>query len=96
MSYNAMTASRMHEAFTCHEQRQADGASLAAALAAMCSEAHFRKLSAARAIAAMRQTWEGIARPAALTVEEWLQSYHVALGRCMSRYFEDDCLCGAT
>jgi hypothetical protein len=62
----------------------------------MCKEAHFRKVSAARAIDAMRATWELIARPSGMTVEEWVQAYHVALGRCMSQYFDDRCLCGAT
>ena len=79
------TTFRLRDAFA-HAHRL-DSGELANALNAMCTEAHFRKLSPQAIELAMRITWAQVDRPSEVSESDWTRAYHAALGRCLSSYF---------
>jgi hypothetical protein len=87
VTFSIETASRLRDAFERHEQRQEDERTLADALSAMCTEAHYRKMPAAEIVFAMRHTWEQVRRPVNATEDSWSKAYYAALGKCLAVYY---------
>ena len=88
--FSAETSSRLKDAFDRHESRFEDGATLSAALDAMCTEARFRRMPAAAVVIAMRNTWQSVPRPHSITEDGWAHVYHVALGKCFVACFGNE------
>ena len=85
-TFSVETDKRLREAFERHEQQE-EGDFLTAAMDAMCTEAHFRKMSPAAIVIAMHHTWAQISCPVGVTQRHWSRAYYAALGMCISTYF---------
>ncbi len=89
-AFSVESASRLRDAFVRHEHRSERATLLSAALDAMCTEAHFRRMSAAEVVVAMRRAWQDVPRPAGVGTEEWATAYYASLGACLASFLETD------
>ena len=79
------TTMRLRSAFEHAHERGAK--ELTDALNAVCTEAHFRRLSPQAIELAMRMSWADVRRPRDVDEAAWTEAYFAALGRCLTSYF---------
>ena len=79
------TTVRLRNAF--ERAHHPDSEELTSALNAMCTEAHYRRMSAQAIEIAMRLTWSQVPRPSDIGEADWSRAYYAALGRCLTSFY---------